>query len=363
MRSTLIALGTTFLLVGCKVVNAGAERTLAQFSATNQQCYDRAKQPHTMVVDAHHHFKPFNGDAIPYEELIDYAKRSGVLFVNVYGIGQVYQRKPDCDGNKNCLSQLIAPTLENDLKNVKDYLDSQQQQVVVTLSMTFPDLNQPEQIVPTMNALAKQFGSVFKWMGEVNLVKQALFDNGRQPVASATIAKFKPFMEKLRENATPLAIHADLGSDASPLRYLPLFESLLTQYPNNVIVWMHMGLSKELANIDAKLHIQTVETLLEKHPKLMLDLSWRILADNHFSDRESKQLYVDFINRYPERFLSGTDFVAYRSYNFFDYKREVAVNSDIFKHLDNSAFRNIALGQNYFDLLRLPYVAPIICEN
>jgi len=31
--------------------------------------------------------------------------------------------------------------------------------------------------------------------------------------------------------------------------------------------------------------------------------------------------------------------------------------------LDNEAFRNIALGQNYFELMDLPYEAPVLCTN
>ena len=40
---------------------------------------------------------------------------------------------------------------------------------------------------------------------------------------------------------------------------------------------------------------------------------------------------------------------------------EVEVKSDILKDLDDTAFRNIALGQNYFNLLALPYKAPTVC--
>ena len=33
------------------------------------------------------------------------------------------------------------------------------------------------------------------------------------------------------------------------------------------------------------------------------------------------------------------------------------------RFLDDGAFRNIALGQNYFDLMNLPYEAPRLCQT
>ena len=49
-------------------------------------------------------------------------------------------------------------------------------------------------------------------------------------------------MEVLRERGIPLAIHADLGNDEEPARYLPLIQEMLRLYPENTIVWMHMKL-------------------------------------------------------------------------------------------------------------------------
>ena len=60
---------------------------------------------------------------------------------------------------------------------------------------------------------------------------------------------------RLRASGIPLALHADLGNDAAPTRYLPLMEEVLCLYPENVIVWVHMGLSRELTAMAAAQHI------------------------------------------------------------------------------------------------------------
>ena len=43
------------------------------------------------------------------------------------------------------------------------------------------------------------------------------------------------------------------------------------------------------------------------------------------------------------------------------YRTELDITSRILGYLDNEAFRNIALGENYFRLLDLDYTAPRIC--
>ena len=62
--------------------------TLGMFRTGDAPCYDRTVQPQTSVVDTHLHFRPFGGRAIPFRDVVSYLERTGVLFVNVYGIGQ-----------------------------------------------------------------------------------------------------------------------------------------------------------------------------------------------------------------------------------------------------------------------------------
>ncbi len=67
--------------------------------------------------------------------------------------------------------------------------------------------------------------------------------------------------------------------------------------------------------------------------------------------------------RLPERFLPGTDFVAARKKTCEVYAEEIDVTSKIHLALSDGAFRNIALGQNYFRLLGLDHQAPEVCRN
>ena len=350
------------LLISCVLGLAGcpAEPTLDSLR-DGSPCYDRARQPQTALVDTHLHFRPFGGPAIPFAEIVEYLERTGVLFANVTGIGQMLPVSSACTYYLDCPATLVEPTLKNDFVNAANYLAARPERVHLTLSMTFPDLAEPDAVLAGIQLLDEEFPGVFQWMGEVNLVKQALFDNEHRPVPLAVIAQWAPFMAVLRERNIPIAIHSDLGSDEAPTQYLPWMEEVLRLYPDNKIVWMHLGLSRELVQIDADEHIRLLAGLLDRHPNLLLDISWRVLEDHLFSDPAQRVHYIGFMNAHSERILPGTDFLASADKGFALYREELEATSRILRHLDDAAFRNIALGQNYFRLLDLDYQAPSIC--
>ena len=345
------------------VASCVSSSALELYETSDAPCYDRALEPQTAVVDAHLHFRPFGGPEIPFGELVTYLEETGVLFANVYGIGQTLPDSSSCTYYLDCPGTPLTPSLDNDLANAAEYVTNPPSRVHVTMSMTFPDLARPATILPEMQRLEEEYPGVFSWMGEVNLVKQAVFDSGRGPVPEEVLDGWAPFMEVLRERNMPLSIHGDLGNDEDPTLYLPLMEGVLGLYPDNHIVWMHMGLSRELTEMDPARHVEIMKSMLDRHANLMLDISWRVIDDAYFSDPDARAVYVPFLNEYSDRILPGTDFLASRDKDFEVYRTELSVTSRILRSLDDTAFRNIALGQNYVRLLDLDYVAPEVCEG
>ena len=372
--SALLAAGA---LAGCTTltetdtaIDAGwtplpaATHTLEMFTpGPDQTCYDRDTMPATLVVDSHNHFRPFGGAARPFAEVLAYMENSGVLFANVYGIGQTLPWDGTCTYYLDCVGTPALPGIKNDIVNAQNYAESMPDDIVLTLSMTFPDLANPDAIPATMDLLDAEYPRLFKWMGEVNLVKQALMGNGHEAATMEDIAAWAPFMKKLRDRDMPIAIHSDLGSDDDQTKYLHLMDEVLRRYPDNQIIWVHMGLSKELTTIPAETHIALMSERLDAYPNLSLDITWRVIADNYFQTEENKAAYTAFFNTYYNRILTGTDFVASFNKTFDVYREEVQVNSTLLDQLDDQAFRYITLGQAYFDMLDLPYEAPAICEG
>ncbi len=355
-----IALTSLGLSFGCATM---IQRDLPSFQSKNKnkKCYNRKKEPYTFITDTHAHFRPFGGAAIPFKKLNEYFKKTGVLFVNVYGIGQSLPTHSSCTYYLDCPGEPVIPSIKNDFVNAANYIEFQPKDVHLTLSMTFLDLAHPENITQLIALYDKEYPKVFKWMGEVNLNKQALLNNHHQPASKKHIEQWKDFMTILRNRDIPITIHSDLGDSRAPTKFVHFMEHVLTLYPDNKILWAHMGLSKELKTMDPLQHIQIMESFLNRFPNLMLDISWRILEDNHFS--KNRNAYVSFLNKYSQRILPGTDFVASEKKSFDLYKTELEVTSKVNKYLNDEAFQNIALGNNYFRLLGLNYQAPPICRQ
>jgi hypothetical protein len=335
-------------------------RSLESFArpSAEQDCFDRATEPYTAVVDAHFHPRPFGGPAIPPEELFAWFDKLGVRFVNYFGIGQVLDLRSGCIYYLDCKGTAALPSIKNDFVNGMEMAAYKHPNLHVTLSMTFFDLAHPQTAVRTIELYDREFPGMFKWAGELNVEKQALLGNLAEPATPQSIDGWAPFMKILRERGIPVTLHSDLGNDANPTEFLPLMRHVLEKYPDNKIVWAHMGLSKELQHMDARQHVAIMKEMLDRSPNLMLDISWDVLYNAY---HEWGQVFLDFFNAYPTRILAGSDFVAAGSKKFSAYANELEVTSRALRLLDDEAFRRIALGENYFRLLGLDYHAPPVC--
>jgi hypothetical protein len=345
-----------------------AGRSLSQFLKDDETrpCYDRSNQSQTAVTDLHFHSQPFGGPSIPYTEQLEYLERTGVLFVLLYGIGQQLPHDSACTYYLDCIGTPARPGIKNDFENAANYVEHPRSDIHVALSMTFPDLSKPEGVVERIHLLDEEYPGLFRWMGELNVHKEALRGNGHEPATAEHIAAWKDFMVILEERGIPLALHADLGDDDEPTEHLHRMEEVLRLYPDNKIVWMHMGLSRELTTMEAGKHIALMARFLDENPNLYLDISWTVIAEAYFDSPGKRALYVDFFNAYPTRILAGTDFVAAGNKTFEVYWNEANVTGEILADLDDRAFRAIALGQNYFDLapgMGERFEAPRICPR
>ena len=358
------------LLLFCAHASAIQEKShnLSQFIKGDEgkSCYDRTRQPHTAVTDLHFHSQPFGGPSIPYEQQMRFFDRTGVRFALLYGIGQQLPHDSNCTYYLDCIGTPAKPGIKNDFENAANYVEHPQTDMHVALSMTFPDLSNPEGIVDGIHLLDDEYPGLFQWMGELNLHKEALRGNGHAPASIDDIARWNSFMPILEQRGIPLALHADLGNDDNPTEHFHLIEEVLRQYPNNKVVWMHMGLSRELVSMDPRRHIALMSRQLDENQNLILDISWTVIAESYFDTREKRALYVEFFNAYPTRILAGTDFVASGNKTFETYWNESSITGEILADLNDDAFRAIALGQNYFDVapgLADRFEAPQICRR
>ena len=338
------------------------KRSLASFAqpSDTQACYNRETEPYTAVLDTHFHPRPFGGAAIQPTEMFSYFDKLGVRFVNYFGIGQVLDLDSGCTYYLDCKGVSAKPSIKNDFVNGMDVTAFSHENLHVTLSMTFMDLAHPEDVVAKIALYDKEYPGMFKWAGELNVMKQALLGNNHEPATIESINAWAPFMKILRERGIPVTLHSDLGNDANPTEFLYLMEHVIKTYPDNKIVWAHMGLSKELSKMDPNEHIAIMKRMLDSDPNLMLDISWDVLYNAY---HQWGDLFISFFNQYSTRILPGSDFVAASTKEYQQYAKELEVTSRALKFLDDKAFRNIALGENYFRLMGIDYHAPQVCPT
>src|SRR3954452_8538524 len=87
-------------------------------------------------------------------------------------------------------------------------------------------------------------------------------------------------------------------------------KALLKRHRNATIIWAHTGVGRVVRPI--REHAATLETILRdpdfRH--VYLDISWDEVAKYIVSSPQAVRITADLINRYPDRFLFGTDEVA-----------------------------------------------------
>ena len=166
---------------------------------------------------------------MPYEQYLGWMKKHGLLFSTVFGIGQLIKKSrskdPDCCYYLHCptFNYTVTPDPTNDRLNAEDYTkiymnSSLKNDVVLTLSATFPNLQDPEgsktrsnekdkTIVSILDNLTESYPGAFAWAGEINVFKHALAGNGffnpkvspRVNEAHLASGKLDPFFHKMAE--------------------------------------------------------------------------------------------------------------------------------------------------------------------
>jgi predicted TIM-barrel fold metal-dependent hydrolase len=87
-------------------------------------------------------------------------------------------------------------------------------------------------------------------------------------------------------------------------------KALLKRHTNVPIIWAHCGVGRIVRPV--KQHAAMLEGILSDPSmrNVYFDISWDEVAKYIVSSPESLQITAGLINRYPDRFLFGTDEVA-----------------------------------------------------
>jgi predicted TIM-barrel fold metal-dependent hydrolase len=170
------------------------------------------------------------------------------------------------------------------------------------------------------------FPGVFSGIGEFTIHKEFVSSKVAGDVASLTDPALDRILEFAGEVGLVVLIHNDIDvpfakEGAEPV-YLTQMKDLLRRHPKTTVIWAHTGLGRVVHPVRSQAavgaaersltHRAIVQGILED-PTLAhvhFDISWDEVAKYLVSTPEAAKSSAEVINRFPDRFLFGTDEVA-----------------------------------------------------
>ncbi len=148
-----------------------------------------------------------------------------------------------------------------------------------------------------------------------------------------------------RRHGLPVLIHHNIGSAwrREPI-YLAEMEDALQKFPDVTFIWAHVGISRR---VDVPGLPDIAERLLGAHRNLMFDISWVVYDDYIAKSEESLARWVALFERYPDRFLIGSDVVGH-----WDRYKETMGRYDRLLALLRPETREKLMGGNVLALMR-----------
>jgi hypothetical protein len=168
--------------------------------------------------------------------------------------------------------------------------------------------------VDHIKRVLRTFPGVFTGIGEFSIHKEFVSAKIAGEVASLDDPALDLILDFCAESGLLVILHNDLDTPFpkpdTPPAYLDQMRALIKRHPRTTIIWAHTGVGRVVRPVEN--HAATLEDML-KDPtfsNLYFDISWTEIAKYITGTPEATKITADLINRYPDRFLFGTDEVA-----------------------------------------------------
>src|SRR5215510_10934156 len=178
--------------------------------------------------------------------------------------------------------------------------------------------------VDHIRRVLQTFPGVFSGIGEFTIHKEFVSAKIPGETASLTNPALDRILDFAGEAGLVVLIHNDIDmpfakSDTEPV-YLTQMKAVLKRHPTTTIIWAHVGLGRIVHPVQTSAEsaervpnqVEIVESMLND-PALRhvsFDISWDEVAKYAVASPQSIQRVVTVLNKYPDRFLFGTDTVA-----------------------------------------------------
>jgi len=178
--------------------------------------------------------------------------------------------------------------------------------------------------VDHIKRVLKTFPGVFTGIGEFSIHKEFVSAKISGETASLTNPALDRILDFAADSGLVVILHNDIDmpfakQDAEPA-YLAQMKALLKRHPRTRIIWAHLGLGRIVHPVQVSAEaaernpaqLQIVETMITDPAfnHVSFDISWDEVAKYAVATPESIARVAATLNKYPDRFLFGTDTVA-----------------------------------------------------
>jgi predicted TIM-barrel fold metal-dependent hydrolase len=168
------------------------------------------------------------------------------------------------------------------------------------------------------------FPGVFSGIGEFTIHKEFVSSKVAGETASLTNPALDRILDFAAESGLAVILHSDIDmpfakTDAEPV-YLTQMKALLKRHAKTSIIWAHTGLGRVVHPVQVSAaaaerspnHVEIVQGMLADPAlsHLNFDISWDEVAKYAVSSPQAIAAVAAMLNKYPDRFLFGTDTVA-----------------------------------------------------
>ena len=192
------------------------------------------------------------------------------------------------------------------------------------------------------------FPGVFSGIGEFSIHKEFVSSKVAGEVASLQNPALDRILDFTAETGLVALIHNDIDTPfpkkGSAPAYLEAMRQLLKRHPNTTVIWAHTGVGRIVRPIQD--HAANLENMLRdpSFQHLHFDISWDEVAKYVVASPEATRKIAGLIERYPDRFLFGTDEVAPKSQS--DYLRVFTQYTPLWNSLTAETRQKVLIG-NY----------------
>ncbi len=180
--------------------------------------------------------------------------------------------------------------------------------------------------VDHIRRVLETFPGVFSGIGEFTIHKELVSSKVSVNTASLSDPALDRILEFAGEVGLVVILHNDMDmpfakQGAEPV-FLSQMKAVLRRHPKTTIIWAHTGLGRVVHPAQEQatpgsaerspIHREIIESMVAdsnlKH--VYFDISWDEVAKYAIATPETIKRTAEVLNRYPDRFLFGTDNVA-----------------------------------------------------